>query len=323
MIFTIFLVVLGIVLAGFFNGSETGAYRVNRLRIQHEMEKGSVLARLTHSCIRDMARLVCTTLVASNIAVYFASMLVTGMIQPMFKSEVTADVVCTLVLSPVLLISSDVVPKSVYQVFPQPMMRWSSPLLWVAGKLLWPVATVLLWMVWFWQAAFGVRGSPHDMVITTQYLNSLLAAGAQEGTLSPQQDVMVRNVMQLGARRVRTIMVPLAELHVLPLNATAEAARKMMAQYDHEYFPVYHGARENVIGTVRALDFLCEGGELPPLVRKPVYIPAGLSIDEAFRLLQQGGQYVGVVVDSHDRAVGLLTMDNLLRDVMVATRKEM
>jgi putative hemolysin len=322
MILTAFLIVLGILLAGFYNGSETGAYRVNRLRVQHEMEKGSLLARLTHGCIRDMARLVCTTLVASNAAVYVASMLVTGTIQPYFKSEVTADVVSTLVLSPVLLIISDVVPKSMYQVFPQPMMRWSAPLLWITAKLLWPVTTVLLGLVTFWQFVFRVRGSPHDAAITTQYLNSLLAAGAQEGTLSPQQDVMVRNVMQLGARRVRTIMIPLADLHMLPVNASPEAARKLMAQYDHERFPVYHGTRENIIGMVRALDYLCEGGELPPLMRKPVYIQAGLSIDEAFRQLQAGGQLAGVVVDSHNRAVGLITVDDLLREVMAATRKE-
>lgn len=319
---TLFFIVLGILLAGFYNGSETGAYRVNRLRIQHEMEKGSILARLTHSCVRNMARLVCTTLAASNIAVYFASMLVTQSIQPWFKSEVTADVVCTLVLSPVLLIVSDVVPKSVYQVFPQVMMRWSSPLLWLTGKVLWPVTTLLLGMVAFWQFVFRTRGSSQEIVVTTQYLSSLLAAGAQEGTLSPQQDVMVRNVMQLGARRVRTIMIPLADLHVLPLNATPEAARKLMAQYDHEHFPVYHGTRENIIGIVRALDYLIEGGELPPLVREPVYIAAGLSVDEAFRRLQQGGQYIGVVVDSHNRSVGIITVDDLLREVMVATRKE-
>ncbi len=323
MILTLFLVVLGILLAGFYNGAETGAYRVNRLRVRHEMEKGSLLARLTYSCTQDMGRLICTTLVASNAAVYVASLLVTTLLQPYFKSEIAADVTCTLVLAPILLIVSDVIPKSIYQVFPQVMMRWSSPLLWVTGKALWIVTTLLLWLVAFWRFVLRVRGSSHDLVVTTQYLNSLLAAGAQEGTLSPQQDIMVRNVMQLGARRVRTIMIPLADVHMIPLDATPVAARKVMAQYDHERFPVYDGSRENVVGIVRALDYLCEGGDLAAFVRKPVYIPAARSIDEAFRRLQQGGQLIGIVVDSHNRAVGVITVDDLLREVMVATRKNL
>ena len=111
-------------------------------------------------------------------------------------------------------------------------MRWSSPLLWLTNKVLWPVVTLLLGLVAFWRRLLGGRAEPRKTVVTAQYLGTLLSAGTQEGVITPQQDVIVRNILQLRGRPLREIMTPLSHVQMLPVDADPQEARREIARSD-------------------------------------------------------------------------------------------
>ena len=132
----ILLIVACILLAGFYAGAETGAYRLNRVRLRSRAEAGLRTARLTESLTADMERFVTMTLVASNAAVYGATVFCTALVASRVRNDLVAELVSTLILAPLLLIFAEVIPKSLFQVLANPLMRAASAFLWVSDKLL-------------------------------------------------------------------------------------------------------------------------------------------------------------------------------------------
>jgi CBS domain containing-hemolysin-like protein len=317
MILSLLLLAACVLAAGFYAGAETGAYRVNRIRLRAEAEKGWLLARLTRRCVADMERFVCMTLTGQNIAVYGATAFCTALTTRRIGSHLTAELLSTLLLAPTLLVAAEVVPKSLYQVLANPLMRLSSPFLWLSDILLRPVVWLLMAVVGAWRRVLVGPGGPRQVVVSAQYLSTLLSAGTQEGVITSQQDTMARNILQLGTRPLRDVMTPLQRVHMLPMELSGEAALRRIGEFGHARLPVYEGAPENVIGILRAIDYLCEGagGPVKASTRPPMFLDAGLAVDDAFRLLQEAGQTMSVVTASA-RAVGMVTIDDLLHGLL-------
>jgi CBS domain containing-hemolysin-like protein len=315
----VLLIALSVLVAAFYAAAETGAYRLNRIRLRGDAKSGRRTAILTESVLADMERYVCTTLTAHNTAVYCGTVFFTALVARCFarQSELVVELISTLALAPLMLIVGEVIPKSIAQVLADPLMRAASPLLWLTNKALWPVATLLMGLVAFWRRLLGGRAEPRKTVVTAQYLGSLLSAGTLEGVITPQQDVIVRNILQLRNRPVREIMTPLSHVQMLPVDADPQQARKEIGRFTHARLPVFEGDRSKVVGSLRVLDYLCgdEGGVIRKLLHPPLFLKAETGMDEAFRRLQETAQSMAVVADAQGRAVGVITMDDLLQGV--------
>jgi CBS domain containing-hemolysin-like protein len=312
-------IALSVMVAAFYAAAETGAYRLNRIRLRGEAEHGRRAAKLTEAVVADMERYVCMTLTAHDTAVYCGTLFFTALLARWLagKHELLIELIGTVTLAPVMLILGELVPKSIAQVLADPLMRWASPLLWLTNKLLWPLVTLLLGLVAFWRRLLGGRAEPRATVVTAQYLGTLLSAGTQEGVITPQQDVIVRNILQLRGRPVREIMTPISHVQMLAVDAEPQQARREVARFTHARLPVYDGDRANVVGSLRLLDYLCgdEGGDIRKLLRPPLFLSPETPVDEAFRRLQESAQSMAVVAGPQGRAIGVVTMDDLLQGV--------
>ena len=206
-----------------------------------------------------MERFVCMTLTAHNAALYGATLFGTSLVKAYFPaSDLAAELVSTVALAPVMLIFAEVIPKSLFQAFGDSLMRWSSPLLWLTDKLLFPVVALLLGMVAFWQsrARRPGRAAPHRRNSAVSQFAA--GGGTKEGVITPQQDVIVRNILELRHRPVRQIMTPMSHVQMLRVDMDARQARREIARFSHARLPVYEGNPSNVVGSLRMLDFLCE-----------------------------------------------------------------
>ena len=109
----------------------------------------------------------------------------------------------------------------------------------------------------------------------------------------------------------------MSHVQMLSVDADPQQARQEIARFTHARLPVFEGDRSNVVGSLRVLDYLCgdEGGDIRKLLRPPLFLNAETGVDEAFRSLQETAQSMAVIVGAHDRAVGVITMDDLLQGV--------
>ena len=310
-------IILCVLIAGFFGGSENGAYRLSRIRLRRAALRGSRSARLLQRCVAHMERFVCMTLAAGNVAVYGATIFCTALVTEHLGTRIPPELTSTLILSPILLVFSEVLPKSLFQTLADRIMRWASPLLWITGVVLWPVVQLLLAVVSFWRYVLGGRSATPQATVTPQHLTFMLAEGAQEGVITPEQDSMARNIMEFGTRPLREVMIPLTQVRMIPQDASREDVLQVIGERVHARLPVYVETRDKVTGILLILDYLCEGkgAAVRDFIRETLYLEHDLPVNVAFRRLQDAGQTMGIVTDADDRAIGIATIGDFLQQI--------
>ena len=311
------IIVAAAIAAGLYAGSESGAYRLNRIRLRRQAEGGARLARMLQRLTADMERFVCVTLVATNLSYYVATLFCAAELRRFFPHGLTAEFAAIGLLSPMLLIVSEILPKSIFQARPNHLLLWTAPILRLSDLVFWPVVQLLRGVILFWQAVFGGRRAAHQPVVTSHYLNLYFAEGMQEGVITRQQDFMARNIMEFSKRSLRRVMTPLNRVCMMPRNASADEMRAILLNNSHARIPVYDGQRGNVAGILVVIDYLCKGepARVEDVMIPPIQLDANLPLNDAFKRLQDAGRTMGIVVDRHKQAVGMVTMSGLLQSI--------
>jgi len=317
---SVLVIALCAIVAGFYAGSESGAYRLNRIRLRREAASGAWAAGLLQRLVSNMERFVCVTLIATNAAYYLATLFCATELRRAFPNGLTAELASVIVLSPILLVVSEVMPKTVFQARPNQLLKWASPALWASDLLFRPLVKLLQAVILLWRRLLGGRRATRQPVVTSQYLHFCLAEGTKEGTVTAQQSIMVRNIMELRNRPVRSVTIPLRQVRMIPLAISAPDARRIIEGHNHARLPVYDGQRDNVVGVLVVLEYLCDDcdGDLAQAMRAPLRIETTLPLDDAFRRLQDAGQTMGIVVDERGRAIGIVTMGDLLQEIFAS-----
>jgi len=317
---TVLYIVICVLVAGFFSGSETGAYRLSRVRLRHQAESGSLMARMLRRVVSNMERFVCLTLIGTNTSVYAATGLLASVLAVHFKGARWGKFAGTMVLAPVMLIFAELLPKSVFQVWPNRLMRAVGPVLRVLDIGFRPLTMLLYSVVCLLRRLF--RGSDETRQISgsADHFDLLLTEGRDEGVITAQQDLMVRNIMRLGKRRVASAMIPLGKVRMLPAEIAGADAVAEIGRHDHPRLPLYSNRREDIAGVLVVLEYLSAGADRPAkeYMYRPVFLDANLALDRGFKRLQEAGQVMGVVLNEKGRAVGIITMGDLLQEIFAS-----
>ncbi|NOZ19476.1 MAG: DUF21 domain-containing protein [Planctomycetes bacterium] len=299
---------------GYFSGSETGAYCLNKVRLRYRAEQGWRSALILRSLLADSQGLICTTLVGTNICVYLSTAILTGCLDRW--NVRAAELVSTACLSPVLLIFAEATPKNLFQFKADLFMYKLAPTLAFFRKLFAPV-------VWALKRITNILSSHAGAIrsrtpFTARRLAYFLEQSTHEGVLTPYQRTMAENVMGLGKTPAKAAMIPLNEVTLVPKTITADEFRELEAKRRHTRIPVYEGRREQIAGVVNSLDFFCagDGKTVADLLRPPLTIPADLAIDDALRFLQRARFPMGIVVNEKKEAVGIVTIKDLVEEIV-------
>ena len=312
------LIILAAALASaLYSGAESGAYRLNRIRLRRQAESGSRIARMLQRLTANMERFVCSLLVANNLCHYVATLFCTAELRRFFARGMTAELAAVAVLSPVLLIVSEILPKSLFQARPNRLLLWTAPILRLSDWVFWPVVQLLRGVIVFWQGVFGGRRAARQPVVTSHYLNFYLAEGMSEGIITRQQDLMARNIMEFSSRPLRRVMTPLNRVRMMPREAPAQEVCVLLRNNTHSRIPVYEERRDHVVGVLVVVEYLCREGSarVAEAMMPPILLDATLTLNDAFAKLQDAGQTMGIVVNRQRKAVGVVTMGGLLQSI--------
>jgi len=308
---------LFILAAGFYAGAETGGYSINPIRLQYRNERGQRSAMRLSGLLNDMEAFVCTTLLGNNVCVYLATALCTAFVSRYVRPS-RAEIVSTLLLSPVLLMFAETIPKNLFHRHADGLMYFFSEVLAASQWLFWPVVLMLKAISHVPNMLLG-KNEAKEPSWTSQRLHYFLAEGTQEGVLSVYQNRMARNIMRLDTIRLRDVMVPISQVTMAPIDATPEELKRLAAEKGFSRLPVYEGERTHIVGVVTLLDFLwpeAENGHARSIAREPTCFHMDDAIDDALRRLQRKKQPMGIVLDGEDKAIGIVTIKDLVEEVV-------
>jgi CBS domain containing-hemolysin-like protein len=189
-----------------------------------------------------------------------------------------------------------------------------SPLTWGANQL---VQRTL--------ALFGRPRTSTRKFVSREELKLLLQMEPEEADVTTQEAEMIDKIFDLGEKTVREIMVPLVDVAALPERATIDDAIRIIRERGFSRLPVYTDQTFNIVGLVTAMDVFRRGaetGDLRALMRPATYVPETKRIDELLREMQKARLQLAVVVDEYGGAVGIVTVEDIVEEIVGEIRDE-
>jgi putative hemolysin len=306
-----------LLLEGFFAASEIAMVSANRRRLYHRAEEGHRGARLALRLLARPEYLLATTLLGAYLSAAANTILVTAFLLKMLGEA--GIVPAMVVLPPVILILGEIIPKSIGRQQANLLAERLAAALWTASWVIYPITVVFASLSRVVLYISGARKTGHVPFITREDLRLVVTKSGPEVDLKGKERVFIHRILQFSQRTVKEVMVPLIRVTAIPDTMTVAQALEEFRSTRFSRLPVYHRRIDNLIGVMHDFDLLGTGiSERPikPLIRPVSYVPELKKIDRLLSEMQRQGIHLAVVVDEYGGAVGIVTIEDLLEEIV-------
>jgi putative hemolysin len=337
--FDLAVVVLLILIGGFFAASEIALITVRRHRLTQLTEEGNRAAETAKRLTEDPSRFLATIQIAITFLGFLAGAigasafsgylaeLIDDIPLPFIQDAASeiAFVVVTLVIALASIVVGELVPKTMALNFPERLALFvARPIVWlqvVVGPIVWFVTRLSTFLV----RLLGGREKPQGGYLSTEELKLLVETGSEEGSIEEEEKEMIHGVIELGDKRVHEVMVPRIGIRAVNVDDPLEEVLDMIVRAGHSRLPVFTGSLDNIVGILYAKDLLPylkagTGGNgqinIREIVRAPVYVPESKPVDDLLHEMQAAKRHIAIVVDEYGGTAGLVTMEDVVEEIV-------
>lgn len=226
------LFLLGLRLSAFFSGTETGFYRVSYLRLTIDAHAGDRIARRLMWFAHHPSYFVATTLVGNNVANYLTTLAIGLAVVVLFPANAGwIEIAATLLLTPVVFLCGELLPKNLYYRSPLTFLRRDSKWFAAAYKLFYPISLPLVGITKLFERFSRSANQPLELVLGRNRLVQVLSQGHRAGILTDVQSRLVNGIMHTAGQSVRDTMTPLPRV----LGAADDVAQQTLLETARKY----------------------------------------------------------------------------------------
>ncbi len=296
-LFVLALFTIGVRLSAFFSGSETGFYRVSFPRLSIDAQAGDRVAKRLMWFARKPAYFVATTLVGNNLANYLTTFAISwGVVVALGQVTVTTEIFSTMLLSPVVFLFGELLPKNLYFRAPLSLLRRNSTLFLIFYYLLLPASWPLVGVTKLINRFYPDPAKRVELLLGRGRLVQLMTQGRREGVLTDVQNRLANGVLQTAPQPVTGSMTPADRVLGVSDGASREEILKYARRFATPLVAIHRqSSPEDWFAYVRVLDVLTDNRPLQSLIRQmPVFPPHASKLD-TLQQLQILGEIYGVV----------------------------
>jgi putative hemolysin len=319
-----------LLLSVFFSGSETAFMAVDRLRLKVLAESGDKTAASIKEIVSNSDRLLGVILLGNTISNIGAASTVTFLVTSYAPRDhiETAGIVSTIALTLVVLIFCELSPKMLAAAHSEVLCRklvgpirvsmWLlSPFARLAGRL----ANVVVRL-----AGMSAPASPFAHALSEEEIRAIIE-GSTAATIAEEKKEMLANVFEIGATRVRNVMIPRMEVTAAEVDAPVREIIDLVQKTNYSRIPIYKQKFDNILGILNVKDLLQKlGGEgdinLKLMLRPAHFVPDMATLEAVLRQMQSMHLHMAVVVDEFGGVEGIVTLEDLLEEIVGEIRDE-
>lgn len=324
---TLTLIVLCLCLEGLYSGGEIAYISSDIHRIRSKAQKGSRSAVRALKLLESPEWFLATTLTGTNLSIVTSTTLATALLITMLGTS-RGEMASLLIMVPTLLLM--IVSRSLFQQHAETMAIRLAHFIWYSSFLLFPAVYLIAKLSrGTLKISTGETGRPYTYVTKKGLKYLLEKQGVNTDILRVEKD-MVTNIIDFSDVTVGRIMVPLSKMISLPVTATLREAEKLAADKNYLRIPVYRDQIFNIIGILHYFDLSeilrtqgantsnAEENETIECCVKPVvfYVPETKIAKDLLIELHVRGERMAVVVDEYGGAVGIVTMEDILEEIV-------
>jgi len=319
------VLILLLILSGFFSSAETAFTSLNRLKIKSLADEGSKRAVLVLSLIDQNAKFLSTILIGNNIVNIVASALTTTFAMDYFGS--TAIGIATGILTLLVLIFGEITPKTMASIHAEKMAFLYAPVVKVLVILFTPLTFLVSGLAKGVMFILRIDPNKSGQHMTENELLTIVEASAEEGVIEKDEHEMINNVVDFGDTKAKDVMVPAINMTCVEDTVSYDDLIDIFRKDQYSRMPVYHESHDNIVGIIWAKDLLVKYDaskefKVTDYMREPFFTFESKKTSELMSELKDKYKSMAIVLDEYGITAGLLTIEDLLEEIVGEIRDE-
>ncbi len=298
-----------------FTGSEMVLVSADRHKLTERSRRGDRGATAALDLLARPDRTLATTLTGTDLFVVLNTVITASFFLPRLPER--AQWVTVAVITPLVILFGEIVPKSLARSRADALAGAAARFVKLASLALYPLVAVVSFLGRVLSRPFGGVPPLHDAV-TRDELRLILKMSREGSDVEAHERAMVRRAFTFGETKVADIFRPLAQVAALPEGATCRDAALLASRSGYTRYPAYRERVDQVGGYLHVLDVVGQPPDAPiaPLLRKALFVPEPMPIDELMRTFREAGTSFAVVVDEYGGVTGIVTAEDVVEEVV-------
>lgn len=310
------LVAVLLAVSAFVSGSETALFSLTPVDIKRVRESDTGQDRAILALLSDQEYLLATILIANNLVNICIVMLSNNIINELvvFNSTVFEFVVKTVIVTFLLLLFGEIIPKLYTTYNSLPFARNGAPLLLVLRKLLYPFSFVVVKITS--RVSGSAPGGKHNLSMDE-------ISNAIEMTSTPTQEEkqMLTGIVSLVNTEVGQIMKPRVDMTALDVTDSYQEVKRLIIESGFSRIPVYEETLDNIKGVLYVKDMLPFIGredsfDWTRYLRPAYFVPDNKKINDMLEEFQSRKVHIAIVVDEYGSTMGLVSMEDIIEEIV-------
>jgi CBS domain containing-hemolysin-like protein len=306
-------IILLICLSAFFSMSETAFTSVSEIKLKKMANEGDRKAARAIKIIEDYDKFLTTILIGNNLVNIAATSIATTMFAILLGAE-TGALVSTVAMTLVLLIFSEITPKSLAKKHPE--------------RICIGVCSIVHWVIvifsplsWLFTKITDLIGSNNEPAITEDELEVMIDEIQSDGVLEKSESELIKNAMRLDDIKVSEVYVHRVDIVAIDVDEDISVLGELFIKSGFSRIPVYDDTIDNIIGVVYAKTYFTNNAvgvkfSIHDVLMPVKYIPETVSVADALSEMQKSKIHLAVVLDSYGGTRGIITLEDLLEELV-------
>ena len=304
-----------LILSAYFSATETAFSSANGTKLRTLAEKGSKKAKLACELLEHYDKLLSTILIGNNIVnILMASIGTVLFVRHYGDAGAT---ISTVVVTVVVLVFGEISPKSVAKDCAERFAMFSAPILRVFLFVLTPLN--FLFSLWkkLLAKVFRLNG---ESKMSQEELLMLVDEVQQDGSIDKNEGELLKNAIDFSEQQAQDILIHRVDLAALPITASKEEVAALFTETKYSRLLIYQDSIDHILGTVHQKDFYVGCGitekPLAEIIVPPLFVLENEPISRLLKTLQKAKTHVAVVVDEYGGTCGIVTMEDILEELV-------
>ena len=335
----IILIIIFIIINGFFAAAEISVVATRRIRIRQLVEEGNKNALILKKFKEEPDRFLATIQIGITFAGVFAAAIggatAVKIIKPAIQeipltpvaasAEAISIGIVTIVITYFLLIFGELIPKSIALANPERTGLKTAKLVDVFSKLAFVFVKILTSSTNILLKPFGKK-THAGRVITEEEVKMLIREGGEQGVFEPAEQALIHSVFEFTDMSVKEVMMPSTQMVTIGLNTPVDDIKTVISEEQFSRYPVIGKDLNDIRGILYVKDFLSALGkgavDIRKLIKPPYFIPEMMNISNLLKEMQRKRVHMALVIDEYGGVSGLVTMEDLLEEIVGEIRDE-
>lgn len=319
------IALVSLLFSGLFSGTEMAFVTSDRVRMEIDVKRGGILARIINRFYANSEFFISTILVGNNIMLVIYGMGAAALIEPWLEQLGLGQTLVllgqTLISTAVILITGEFVPKTVFGVNPNRSLKIVALPIYIFYIVLYPISLLATWLSRLLMKILGVKDTkPRLRVLSigdlNEYLDSTIDELEEKKTEVEHEVKIFRNALDFSSTRLRDCMTPRNELVAVNIDSTdRDQLVKLFTESGRSKIIVYRDNIDNIAGYIHVRELFEPESDWHEHIRPVLYAPENLLANKMMRRMLQQKKSVAAIVDEFGGTAGLVTLEDLVEEI--------